>query len=147
MKRFLCIISVAAALLCGCAPLRPAGAPSPAPVGTIGRPTVSAEQTAPSDTAYAPSHITSPPARTPDPEDEMLVTGTVTAVLDEAIRVISDNMGMDLEITALGKAEYAEGVSRDFMVGNYVWIITSNKLAKTLPERVAAHFVLENGTK
>lgn len=75
----------------------------------------------------------------------MLVTGTVTAVLDNAIEVKDENLGgKKLVVTMLDRAEYTDGVSREFLTGNTVRIIASNALAKTLPERTAAKTILEN---
>lgn len=116
-----------------------------------GAPTA-AHTTAPGSSAASPPPPSPTPAqgsfaseRTPDPASEMLVTGTVTAVLDNAIEVKDENLGgKKLVVTMLDRAEYTDGVSREFLTGNTVRIIASNALAKTLPERTAAKTILEN---
>lgn len=155
MKRTLAAALIALVLLYGCAPgtrLVPPVEPTSAPPSPTAIQTAAPDIETPSSAASAESetHQTaaaSPaalPERTPDPANEMLVTGKVIKLLDNAIEVQAENLGKDLVVTMLNRAEYASDVSRKFEVGNYVRIITSNKLAKTLPERAAAVTVLEN---
>lgn len=135
MKRATLLLLVFFLPLCGCKPVPTAGQPVQTALATnaaSGTPVSSAN----------PSPI--PVERTPNPAGEMLVAGTVTAVLEGAVRVRDDALGKELDITMLDRAVYADGVSRKFSVGNTVRIITSNRLAKTVPERAAARMILEN---
>jgi hypothetical protein len=136
MKKLLYPVIIILALLYGCA----AGTPPLTAALTI------SPDASPNPSASAVFVMQSgSPERAPNPSSEMLVTGTVTAVLDSAtIQVKADNLSKDLVVTMLNRAQYADGVTKQFKVGNCVRIITSNKLAKTLPERAAAIYVLEN---
>lgn len=152
MKKCLSCLIVACILLYGCAPANTMRLPVETASLPVGTPTPSASavpgQTAlPSPPIQQETIVPSPaiePERTPDPASEMLITGHVTAVLVNAIQVKADNLDKELVITMLDRAEYGDGVLKKFEIGSYVRIITSNKLAKTLPEKAAARLILEN---
>lgn len=151
MKKALAAALACLMLLAGCSAGKASVPPSLAPAESSvhSADATPAEAASASPAAPEPSAVSTvkpgSPGRTPDPASELLVTGTVTAVPDgSSIQVHDDSLNKDMVVTMLNRAQYADGVSRQFKVGNHVRVITSNKLAKTLPERAAAVLVIEN---
>jgi len=151
MKRLLALILACGMTLCSCTATPALSSMQPEPTAAATLPTVSPQPVATAESTLSPdASFTSAgeAERTPNPASEMLVTGSVVAVRDDAVQVKADNLnGKILEITMLNHAKFAQGVPKEFAVGNYIRAITSNRLAKTMPEKVAAVLILENSSR
>lgn len=151
MKRLLALIWALGITLYGCTATPALSSTQSKPTAASTLPTSSLSITATAEPSPSPDATTvsaGEAERTPDPASEMLVTGSVVLVRGDAIQVKADNLnGKTLGITMLNRARFAQGVPKEFAVGNYVRAITSNRLAKTLPEKAAAVMILENSSR